>query len=723
MTHTAASLPHQAVRLIGIAGAPGVPATHAAGSERAAAALARADVGAGVRHNGWSCRFDLLELPATAANLAAGERLRRLCKETAAAVAASLSAGELPVVLSGDHALAVGTWRGVATALGKLPGLLWIDAHLDAHTSDDSPTGNAHGMPLAALLGEAPNPWHDSSAQVDPARVCLFGVRSFEPAERQRLDRLGVRIVGIGEIKARGLRPCLAEALTHVAADGPFGLSLDLDAIDPLAAPGVNTPAPGGLDGNELIDALRGLAAQEALVAIEIAEFNADEDRDGRTARLVARLLESLTAPDADGCQALEHRHGAHNYAPLPVVLTRGEGVRVWDTAGRCYLDLMAAYSAASFGHAHPQLVAALTQQAARLAVPSRAYFNDRLPLLLARLSSLFGYHAALPVNTGLEAVETALKAARKWGYRHKGVPADRAEIIACDGNFHGRSIAIVALSSEAQYRDGFGPFPPGMHRVAYGDPAALEAAITPNTVAFLVEPIQGEAGIVVPPAGYLRACAEICRRHEVLLLCDEVQTGLGRSGALLASWHEGVRPDGVILGKALGGGLLPVSAFLADRWLMDVFTPGDHGSTFGGNPLAASVALAALDLLVEEDLPARAAALGSHLLERLRAIDNPVVKEVRGQGLFAGIEIDPRFGNAWTACLYLLDAGVLSKDTHGTTLRIAPPLTISRAELDEGIDRVEAGLRQFARKRPAAEAPPVQANNAQTAARIFLRT
>ncbi len=411
----------------------------------------------------------------------------------------------------------------------------------------------------------------------------------------------------------------------------------------------------------------------------------------GKAARLV-----KLTPPTADECRAIENANGAHNYAPLPVVLARGAGVYVWDTAGRRYIDMMSAYSAASLGHSHPQLVAALNAQAGRLAVTSRAYYNDRLPLLLARLCEVFGYQAALPVNTGLEAVETALKAARKWGYRVKGVAADRAGIIACEGNFHGRSIAIVGMSSETQYRDGFGPFPPGFSRIPYGDAAALEAAITPDTVAFLVEPIQGEGGIVVPPEGYLRRCAEICRDHRVLLICDEVQTGLGRTGKLLACWHEDVRPDGVILGKALGGGLLPVSAFLADRELMNVFTPGDHGSTFGGNALAAAVALVALDLVVELDLPARSAMLGMHLLARLRQLRHPAIRAVRGRGLFAGIELDPTILDAHDACLRLLEAGVLSKDTHGTVLRIAPPLIIEPDQLDDAIDRIAAALGQM---------------------------
>jgi ornithine--oxo-acid transaminase len=354
---------------------------------------------------------------------------------------------------------------------------------------------------------------------------------------------------------------------------------------------------------------------------------------------------------------------------------------------------MMSAYSAVSFGHAHPRLVQALTEQAGRLALTSRAYSNDRLPLLLERLTDLLGYDAALPVNTGLEAVETALKAARKWAYKVKGVAHDRAEIIACEGNFHGRSIAIVGMSSEYQYRDGFGPFPPGLQRIPYGDAQALEAAITPNTAAFLVEPIQGEGGIIVPPAGWLARCAEICRRHRVLLIADEVQTGLGRTGKLLACHHEGVRPDGVILGKALGGGLLPVSAFLADRAVMDVFHPGDHGSTFGGNPLGAAVALAALDVLVEEGLVERAATLGQRLLTRLRLLQLPGVREIRGRGLLVGIDLDPAQVSPRLAVDRLLARGLMTKDTHGTVLRLAPPLTIDEANLDWAVDMVAETL------------------------------
>jgi ornithine--oxo-acid transaminase len=395
-----------------------------------------------------------------------------------------------------------------------------------------------------------------------------------------------------------------------------------------------------------------------------------------------------MTAP-----ARLEARFGAKNYAPLPVTIVRGEGVHLWDDRGRRYLDMMGAYSAVSFGHCHPRLVRALTEQARTLDTISRAFSSDRLGPFLARACELTGMDAALPMNSGAEAVETALKAARKWAYKVKGVVRDRAEIIAALGNFHGRTIAVTGLSSVAQYRDGFGPFPPGTRLVPFGDAAALEAAITENTAAFLVEPIQGEGGIVVPPPGYLREVERICRRHNVLLICDEVQTGLGRTGRLLACEHEGVRPDAVTLGKALGGGLLPVSLFLARREVMDVFAPGDHGSTFGGNPIAAAVGLAALDTLIDEGLIERSAELGAYLLDRLHGIDSPAIREVRGRGLFAGIEFDPDRARADHVVRGLLDEGILTKETHRNTVRMAPPLVITTAQIDEAVAGLEAVL------------------------------
>ena len=399
----------------------------------------------------------------------------------------------------------------------------------------------------------------------------------------------------------------------------------------------------------------------------------------------------------------LEERHSAHNYQPLPVVLARGEGAYLWDTAGRRYVDMMSAYSAASHGHAHPRIIAALESQARRLAVPSRAYYNDRLGPFLAELTRVTGLDAALPMNTGAEAVETAIKAARRWGHRVKGVPRDRGEIIVADGNFHGRTTTIISFSSEPDYRDGFGPFTPGFRSVAFGDLAALERAITPETVAVLIEPIQGEAGIIVPPAGWLAGVRRLCDAHGVLLILDEVQSGLGRTGAWFAFEHENVRPDGLVLGKALGGGVLPVSAFVARREVMDVFTPGSHGSTFGGNALAAAVGLEALHVLADEGLVERSRILGAHMLERLRAIKSPVLRQVRGRGLWAGAEIDPRFATARTACEALLRKGVLSKETHQTVVRLAPPLVIARDDLDWALDRIEEVVGALERERAVA--------------------
>ncbi len=382
----------------------------------------------------------------------------------------------------------------------------------------------------------------------------------------------------------------------------------------------------------------------------------------------------------------LENRYCARNYDPLPVVLEGGEGVWLRDIDGKRYLDMMSAYSAVSFGHGHPVLVAALTAQAQRLAVTSRAYHTDQLGPFLRLLCEMTGLPKALPMNTGAEAVETALKAARKWGHKVKGISDNSAEIIVCKGNFAGRTTTIVGFSSEAQYRDGFGPFAPGFVPVPFGDSASLEAAITPRTAAFLVEPIQGEAGIVVPPAGYLARCREICTRHNVLLICDEVQTGLGRTGRLLASDHDGVRPDGLILGKALGGGLLPVSAFLAREDVMSVFSPGDHGSTFGGNPLAAAVGAAALRLLRDGRLAEHAQAMGNRLFDGLNAIDHPAIRDVRGKGLLIGLELDPAVISARGFCEHLMHRGILSKDTHATVVRFAPPLVITESEIDAAL-------------------------------------
>jgi ornithine--oxo-acid transaminase len=393
---------------------------------------------------------------------------------------------------------------------------------------------------------------------------------------------------------------------------------------------------------------------------------------------------------------ALERQFSAPNYHPLPVVLTRGEGAYLWDVEGRRYIDMMSAYSAVSHGHGHPRILAALEAQARRLAVPSRAYHNDRLGPFLEKLCALTGLDAALPMNSGAEAVETAIKAARRWGYRVKGIARDRAEIIVAESNFHGRTTTIIGFSSEEAYRDGFGPFAPGFRAVKFGDLAAMERAITPETAAVLIEPIQGEAGIIVPPKGWLAGVRRLCDKHGVLLIVDEVQSGLGRTGAWFAFQHEQIRPDGLILGKALGGGVLPVSAFVGTRALMDVFTPGSHGSTFGGNPLAAAVGLEALCVLEEEGLVERSRVLGEHMLQRLRSIRSPALKEVRGRGLWVGAEIDPAFGSAREACERLLHKGVLSKETHDTVIRLAPPLVIAREDLDWALDRFEEVVREL---------------------------
>jgi ornithine--oxo-acid transaminase len=384
-------------------------------------------------------------------------------------------------------------------------------------------------------------------------------------------------------------------------------------------------------------------------------------------------------------------RHAAANYAPLPVVISRGEGRWVYDVDGQRYLDCISAYSALNHGHCHPRLVAALTDQARRLTLTSRAVHNDRMAEFLEKLCQLSGYDLALPMNTGAEAVETAIKLARKWAYRVKGVPHDRAEIIVCDDNFHGRTTTIVGFSSEPQYREDFGPATPGFVRVPFGDVAALEAAITPCTAAVLVEPIQAEAGIHMPPDGYLSALRQCCDQHGVLLMLDEIQTGLGRTGRMFAYEHESAaKPDVLILGKALGGGLYPVSAVLAARELLGLFRPGDHGSTFGGNPLAAACGIAALEVLLEEALPRRAADTGAALMAAIAALDAPPIADVRGRGLLIGIEIRRECGTAREFAERLLAEHVLCKDTHSQVLRLAPALAIDEDEIAWLMQRLE---------------------------------
>ncbi len=709
LTGTAERKMGRTVRLVGVACGHGAIAPRC---ETAPHALRAARLIAGLRAQGVAARWEGTLTPGARERADALAAVTDVCAKLARVTAAIVARGDFPVVLGGDHTCAIGTWKGIMSAqpARKAPGLLWIDAHMDAHTPQTTPSAMLHGMPLACLLGHG----HVAltgiagGALLDPARVCVIGVRSFEPEEAALLERLGVRVIFMDEVARRGLEAVLDDALEIVTGDstdsndGAFGITLDLDAIDPCDAPGVGTPEPHGIRAADLTRALARLAGDARLAAVEIVEYNPFRDRNAATAGLITDVLNALLAGRpplalAQSFPDLEQRYGAHNYDPLPVVLVKGQGVYLWDERGRRYVDMMSAYSAVSHGHCHPRLTRVLAEQSQTLAVTSRAYCNNRLPLLLKRLCELTGQDAALPVNTGLEAVETALKAARKWAVKVKGVPEDRAEIIACEGNFHGRSIAIVAMSSESQYRDGFGPFPPGFKRIPYGDAQALERAITPNTAAFLVEPVQGEAGIIVPPAGYLAACARICRAHNVLLICDEVQTGLGRTGRFLACEHEGVHPDGVILGKALGGGLLPVSAFVARREVMAVFTPGDHGSTFGGNPLAAAVALEALDIVIEERFAERAARLGEVFLAKLRAHRNPLVREVRGRGLLIGVEIDPAYATARVVCERLLDYGILTKDTHGTVVRFAPPLVITRRQLDAALDAIRRCLDELA--------------------------
>ena len=380
---------------------------------------------------------------------------------------------------------------------------------------------------------------------------------------------------------------------------------------------------------------------------------------------------------------ALENEYGAHNYHPLDVVIERAEGVWVWDVEGRKYLDCLAAYSALNQGHRHPRIVAALVAQAQKVTLTSRAFRNDQLGPLYQELSDLTGYEMALPMNTGAEAVETAIKLARKWGYVKKGIPANQAEIITAGNNFHGRTISIISFSTEPLYKDAFGPHTPGFVTVPYGDAAAIERAITPNTAAILLEPIQGEAGVVVPPAGYLKAVADLCRKHNVLFIADEIQTGLGRTGKLFACDHEVVRPDVMILGKALGGGVYPVSAVLASREILGLFRPGEHGSTFGGNPLAGATARAALRVIVEEKLVENSARLGEYFQERLAEIPSPHVKEVRGKGLLIGVELKPAAGGARRFCEALQQRGILCKETHDHVIRFAPPLVIDRPTID----------------------------------------
>ena len=383
----------------------------------------------------------------------------------------------------------------------------------------------------------------------------------------------------------------------------------------------------------------------------------------------------------------LEDSYGAHNYHPLDVVIERAEGVWVYDVEGNRYLDCLASYSAVNQGHCHPKVLKAMIDQAHKVTLTSRAFRNDQLPLLYQQLHELTGFDMALPMNSGAEAVETAVKAARKWGYKVKGIPDGKAEIVVCANNFHGRTVTIISFSSDEQYRDGFGPFTAGFKIIPFGNAAALRDAITANTCAFMVEPIQGEAGIVIPPQGFLKEAAEICRQNNVLFLADEIQSGLGRTGKLFAYMHEGVRPNMVIIGKALAGGFYPVSAVLSSREVLGVFHPGDHGSTFGGNPLGCAVARAALQVLIDEKLVENSAELGDYFLRKLQTLRSPRLRDVRGKGLWIGIELDVA---ARSYCEALKALGVLCKETHDHVIRIAPPLVITRGEIDWAFERIK---------------------------------
>ncbi|MGV2103271.1 MULTISPECIES: ornithine--oxo-acid transaminase [unclassified Rhizobium] len=387
---------------------------------------------------------------------------------------------------------------------------------------------------------------------------------------------------------------------------------------------------------------------------------------------------------------ATEQRLGAHNYKPLDVVLTRGEGVYVWDTDGKRYLDCLSAYSAVNQGHCHPKILAAMVEQAGRLTLTSRAFRNDQLAYLYEELAALTGSHKILPMNSGAEAVETAIKAVRKWGYEVKGVPEGKAEIIVCSDNFHGRTLSIISFSTDPDARTGFGPFTPGFRTIAFGDADAFAAAINENTVAALIEPIQGEAGVKIPPAGYFKRVRELCTQHNVTLILDEIQTGLGRTGKLLAEEHEGIEADVTLIGKALSGGFYPVSAVLSNSEVLGVLKPGQHGSTFGGNPLACAVARTALKVLTEEGMIENAEKMGDYFLEGLRSIRSNIVKDVRGRGLMLAVELEPEAGGARQYCYGLKERGLLAKDTHENTIRLAPPLVVTKEQVEWAVEQIE---------------------------------
>jgi ornithine--oxo-acid transaminase len=411
---------------------------------------------------------------------------------------------------------------------------------------------------------------------------------------------------------------------------------------------------------------------------------------------MLNKIIEKLTGQTSAQAIAHEAKFVAKNYKPIPVLLTRADGVYAWDLEGKKYLDMMSAYSAVSCGHSHPRIIKTLTEQAKTLAMTSRAYHTNTLGPFMEKLCQVTGLDLALPMNTGAEAVETAIKAARQWGYVSKKIPENKAEIIVADGNFHGRTTTIISFSSEPDYKKNFGPFTPGFVSVPFDDIKAIEAAITPNTCAVLMEPIQGEAGIKVPKPGFLSALRKLCSEKNVLWIDDEVQAGLGRTGKMFAFQHENVMPDLLILGKALGGGVLPVSAVVGSAAVMGLFKPGSHGSTFGGNPLACAVGLEALNVLTEEGMVENSAVLGDYMLTQLRGINSPLIRAVRGQGLWIGVDFEPSKVSARTVCEKLMEKGVLSKETHETVVRFAPPLTITKEQIDHALDILRQVLREL---------------------------
>lgn len=611
------------------------------------------------------------------------EQISQFSRELGVEVEHALREGFRPIVIGGDHSEAIGIWGAASKELGGSFGLIWLDAHMDGHTIDTTPSKAIHGMPVAILLGRGDPRLVTNPPAIRPENMILIGVRSFEEGEQELLKKLNVRIYFIEEVKRRGFKTVLDEAVADLKkrTDG-FGISLDLDVFDPLVAPGVGSPCDNGLEAEEVLQAFAGLKDDTNFRALEIAEFNPERDVNNKTLELIRDVVAQIEPALTETWIKDENKHLAPNYHPIPVVLTRGEGVWVWDIEGNQYLDMMSAYSALSFGHANPRLVNALHEQASRLSLTSRAFHTDTLKPFVNKLCEMSGMDKAIIMNSGVEAVESAIKAARKWGYEKKHIPNGKAEIIVCKGNFHGRTTTVISFSSDELYKEHFGPFTPGFVEIPFNDANALQNAITPNTCAFLVEPMQGEAGIVMPSQGWLKACAKLCADNNVLLILDEIQTGLGRTGAMFAFEHEAVKPDGLILGKGLGGGLLPVSAFLARSDIMDVLTPGTHGSTFGGNPLAARIGLEALLMLEDGALVQNSKELGEMLLAGLRDLRSPFIKDVRGSGLWVGVEIDTSRISAREVCEQLMQHGILTKETHETVIRFAPPLIIDRQTL-----------------------------------------